>query len=212
MALTRALRETQHTGVRDCVPSDEKHASMPCHAAPCRRDQVQKFVVRLRDFFRESVYIRRKDFDVLGAETVALAERVNPRVEHRQKCCGSTRCGGVKRSATGALAGRGEVLVGLEGEHCPEALCVLDGLELRAADQNQSVVLDHEMALKLQARSGQWRRFCVGIDLSTTDPSSAIGGNGLLDAMIATLKDLSGKLFRNEFAVAFQPCNSSDGR
>jgi hypothetical protein len=44
-----------------------------------------------------------------------------------------------------------------------------------------------------------------------TEPSSAMGGNGLVLAMIATLKDLSGKLFLKELVMASQPCSSSDG-
>src|ERR1700690_1525547 len=60
-------------------------------------------------------------------------------------------------------------------------------------------------------------RFCETLRLSglvpvRTEPSSAIAGKGLVIAMIATLKYLSGKLLRKEDVTASQALSSLEGR
>ena len=160
----------------------------------CRRRQ---FKMRPQNVIGKGIRIGCKQLNVLGSQTVVLAQWVNARFQQLNVRRVVTRRGARGWLSTrGKLAGTGdEILIGLKRDQSSQALRKLNGGWLRRRVRIQRVVLNHQMTGKFLTRERQRWPAQVG---NVAGEDRAILGNrwkrSVGPAMMATVKDLSGKL------------------
>src|ERR1700688_4536463 len=98
---------------------------------------------------REGVDVGRENLDVLRSEVVALAERVNARLQHLEEGRFGARGRISPRSARGSPVGRRQFLVGLKRNQSSQGLRKANRLRLRRLVRIQAVVLNDQPGREL---------------------------------------------------------------